>query len=70
MPRALPHLAWRPRFWTCSAIAIPRLTISTQGTEFNTAGFRFNAPNPLTENTYVARIDFNLSSKHKLVYAL
>ncbi len=36
------------------------------GDGINTAGFRFNAPNPLTENTYVARIDFNLSSKHKL----
>jgi hypothetical protein len=36
------------------------------GDGINTAGFRFNAPNPLTENIYTARIDYNLSSKHKL----
>jgi hypothetical protein len=32
----------------------------------NTGVFRFNAPNPVIENTYTARLDFNLSSKHKL----
>src|SRR5690242_13500858 len=36
------------------------------GDGLNTAGFRFNAPNPLTENIYTARIDYNLGNKHKL----
>jgi hypothetical protein len=36
------------------------------GDGVNTAGFRFNAPNPLTENTIVTRVDYNLSAKHKL----
>jgi len=38
----------------------------TVGDGLNTAGFRFNAPDPLTENSYLARIDYNLSNKHKL----
>ena len=32
----------------------------------NTAGFRFNAPFPYTENDYVQRVDYNLNSKMKL----
>jgi Carboxypeptidase regulatory-like domain len=36
------------------------------GDGLNTGGFRFNAPNPLVENSYVTRLDYNLSSKHKL----
>ena len=32
----------------------------------NTAGFRFNAPFPLTENDYVGRADFNLTQTQKL----
>jgi hypothetical protein len=38
----------------------------TQGDGVNTAGYRFNDPAPLSENIYLARIDYNLSSKHKL----
>ena len=32
----------------------------------NTAGYRFNAPFPYTENDYVQRVDFNLNSKMKV----
>lgn len=38
----------------------------TSGDGLNTAGFRFNAPNPLTENIYTARVDYNINSKHKM----
>jgi hypothetical protein len=36
------------------------------GDQVNTAGFRFNAPFPYTENDYVQRVDYNLNSKMKL----
>jgi hypothetical protein len=36
------------------------------GDGVNTAGFRFNAPNPLDENSYLGRFDFNINTKHKL----
>ncbi len=36
------------------------------GDGLNTAGFRFNTPNPLIENDYLARADFNVNSKNKL----
>jgi hypothetical protein len=32
----------------------------------NTAGYRFNAPNPVTINNYVQRVDFNLNEKMKI----
>jgi hypothetical protein len=38
----------------------------SQGDGINTGGFRFNAPAPLTENTYTVRVDFNITSKQKL----
>jgi hypothetical protein len=38
----------------------------TAGDGVNTAGFRFSAPDHFTENNLVARVDFNLTSKHKL----
>jgi Carboxypeptidase regulatory-like domain/TonB dependent receptor-like, beta-barrel len=36
------------------------------GDGVNTAGLRFNAPNPLTENSYLGRVDYNLTSTNKL----
>lgn len=36
------------------------------GDLLNTAGFRFNAPYPLTENDYVARLDYTLNSSMKI----
>ena len=36
------------------------------GDGLNIAGLRFNAPSPLTENGYLARIDYNLSANNKL----
>jgi len=36
------------------------------GDGINTAGFRFNAPIPLTENSYLGRGDFIINSRNKL----
>jgi Carboxypeptidase regulatory-like domain len=36
------------------------------GDGVNTEGFLFNTPSFLKENTYVGRVDFNITSKHKL----
>jgi hypothetical protein len=36
------------------------------GDLLNTAGYRFNAPFPYTENDYVGRVDYNLTSTMKL----
>jgi len=36
------------------------------GDGVNTAGFRFNAPDPDTENSYLGRIDYNLSGSNRL----
>jgi hypothetical protein len=44
----------------------PAANDMTQGDGVNTGGYRFSAPAPLKENIYLARIDYNLSSKHKL----
>ncbi|MGO9588884.1 MAG: TonB-dependent receptor domain-containing protein [Candidatus Acidiferrales bacterium] len=38
----------------------------TDGDGVNTAGFRFNAPDPDTENSYLGRVDYNLNSKNRL----
>ncbi|MGE0131362.1 MAG: carboxypeptidase regulatory-like domain-containing protein [Blastocatellales bacterium] len=43
-----------------------RANDSTLGDGFNTAGFRFNASLPVKQNTYIARLDYNLSEKHNL----
>ncbi|HEY9436498.1 MAG TPA: carboxypeptidase-like regulatory domain-containing protein [Blastocatellia bacterium] len=39
---------------------------TTVGDGLNTGGFRFNANRPLNQNTYIARIDYNLTEKHNL----
>ena len=36
------------------------------GDGLNTAGFRFNTPNPLIENDYLAHVDFVVNSRNKL----
>ncbi len=38
----------------------------TVGDLENTAGFRFNAPTPTTEDNYVGRVDYNLTSSQKI----
>jgi hypothetical protein len=38
----------------------------SQGDGLNTAGFRFNAPDDLSENEYTSRVDYNLSNSNKL----
>ncbi|HEY0727937.1 MAG TPA: carboxypeptidase-like regulatory domain-containing protein, partial [Pyrinomonadaceae bacterium] len=35
------------------------------GDQFNTAGFRFNAPTPVERNSHTAKFDFNLTSKQQ-----
>jgi hypothetical protein len=44
----------------------PHANDLSAGDGVNTGGFRFNSPVPLTENTYTTRVDYVLSSKHKL----
>ena len=36
------------------------------GDGVNTAGFRFNAPNPDTVNTYTTRVDYDVNAKQKI----
>jgi hypothetical protein len=36
------------------------------GDSVNTAGYRFNAPNPYVENVYVQRVDYTINDKMKL----
>ena len=38
----------------------------TVGDGLNTAGLRFNAPNPVIENGYVTRVDYNLNANNKI----
>jgi hypothetical protein len=39
---------------------------TTVGDGINTGGFRFNAPTPTTQDTYVLKLDFNLTSQQTL----
>jgi hypothetical protein len=39
---------------------------TTVGDNINTAGFRFNAPTPTTTDTYVLKLDFNLTDNQTL----
>ncbi len=41
---------------------------TTQGDGLNTGGFRFNAPTPVRQNTFIAKFDANLSDK-QVVFA-
>jgi Carboxypeptidase regulatory-like domain len=38
----------------------------TAGDGINTGGFRFSAPDHLSENNLIAKVDYNANSKHKL----
>ncbi len=44
----------------------PHANDLTVGDGVNTGGFRFDAPAGLTENDYVARVDYNLNNKMRL----
>jgi hypothetical protein len=39
---------------------------TTVGDGLNTGGFRFNAPNPLSQNTYIARFDARVNDKQNV----
>lgn len=39
---------------------------SAGGDGFNTGGFTFSAPNPISLNTYIAKFDYQLSDRHHL----
>jgi len=39
---------------------------TTQGDGLNTGGFRFNASRPVKQNTFIARVDYNLTENHNL----
>jgi len=44
----------------------PHANDLSQGDGINTGGLRFNGPSPFVENTYTARVDYNISNKQKL----
>jgi hypothetical protein len=44
----------------------PEPNFPSGGDGINTEGFLFNAPDKTRDNTFIARMDFNLSSKHQL----
>jgi len=48
----------------------PRGNDNSIGDGMNTTGFRFNAPTPLHQNTYIARLDYTLDNagKHQLFW--
>lgn len=39
---------------------------SLAGDGYNTASFTWSAPNPINLNTYIARVDYSISDKHRL----
>ncbi|MEZ5345427.1 MAG: TonB-dependent receptor [Pyrinomonadaceae bacterium] len=39
---------------------------SSVGDGINTGGFRFNAPTTISQNTHIARFDYNISDRHQL----
>lgn len=43
-----------------------RANDTTTGDGLNTSGFRFNASRPVKQNTFIARFDYNLNTKHNL----
>jgi hypothetical protein len=49
-----------------SRYPVPNDLSGARGDLVNTAGFRFNAPFPLTENDYVGRVDYNITATQKL----
>ena len=49
-----------------SRYPIPNDLTGGAGDLVNTAGYRFNAPTPTTEDNYVSRIDYNLTSTQRV----
>src|SRR5262245_12493244 len=43
---------------------------TTTGDGLNTGGFRFNAPNPVTQNTYIGRFDAKINEKQNVFLRL
>ena len=46
----------------------PHANDTTVGDGLNTAGFRFNAPAPLRYNTYIAKLDYQITSKNSFFF--
>jgi hypothetical protein len=44
----------------------PHANDLSQGDGINTGGLRFNGPSPFSENTYTARVDYNITNNQKL----
>ena len=57
-PQALQFLADKTRRYVAND--------TTSGDGINTAGFRFNAPTPTVQDTYVLKFDFNLTDRQTL----
>jgi hypothetical protein len=46
----------------------PHANDTTVGDGLNTAGYRFNAPAPLRYNTYIAKLDYQITSKNSFFF--
>lgn len=57
-PLALAYLADKTKRYVAND--------TTVGDGINTGGFRFNAPTPTTQDTYVAKVDINLTDRQTL----
>jgi Carboxypeptidase regulatory-like domain len=59
-------LGFNPNVMAYIASRYPKANDLSQGDGVNTGGFRFTYPVPDIDTTYVGRIDYNLTSKHKV----
>jgi hypothetical protein len=59
-------LGFNPAVTSFIASRYPAPNDMTQGDGVNSGGYLFNTPTPDNEDSYVGRIDYNLSSKHKI----
>lgn len=57
---------FNPQLLTLLNSRYPAANDLSAGDGVNTGGFRFNAPNPDTVNTYTTRVDYNLTANQKL----
>jgi hypothetical protein len=46
--------------------SMPAATLTTAGDGYNTGAYIFPSPNPVTQNTTIVKLDYNLSTKHRI----
>jgi len=55
-----------PALMTLTNSRYPKANDLTAGDGINTGGFLFSAPDHLSENNFIGKLDFNIGSKHRL----